>query len=49
MNALGKMKHFPIVVADNFYEDPLKIRDYALQLEYTKSETGDYPANEHYR
>jgi hypothetical protein len=39
----GKMNHFPLVVADDFYEDPLKVRDFALQLEYQKCADGSWP------
>lgn len=39
----GKMEHFPLVVADDFYEDPMKVRDFALQLEYQKCPDGSWP------
>ena len=33
---------FPIIAVDNFYDDPYKVRDFALSLEYEKP-TGNYP------
>lgn len=37
------MKNFPVTVVDDFYEDPDYIRQYALSLDYTPSNTGDWP------
>jgi hypothetical protein len=34
---------FPITCVDDFYSDPDKIRDFALSLDYSKKEDGNYP------
>jgi hypothetical protein len=39
----GDMIHFPITIADNFYDDPDAIRNFALSLEYEKDPRGDFP------
>ena len=35
-------RQFPIAVVDNFFDDPYKIRKFALSCEYTKA-PGNYP------
>jgi hypothetical protein len=37
------MKNFPALCVDNFYEDPDKIRDFALSQKFTLTENGRYP------
>ena len=37
------MKHFPITIVDNFYDDPDFVRHYALSQKFKKSETGHWP------
>lgn len=34
---------FPVTCVDNFYKEPDKIREWALSLNYTPSETGNWP------
>jgi hypothetical protein len=37
------LHNFPVVVVDNFFKDPDKIRKFALSLEYKKDEISNYP------
>jgi hypothetical protein len=37
------LHNFPVVVVDNFFKEPNKIREFALTLEYKKDEASNYP------
>jgi hypothetical protein len=37
------LKYFPSICVDNFYDDPDKIREFALSLDYYPSDTGAWP------
>lgn len=37
------MSETQIIVIDDFYDEPQKVRDYALRLEYSKSQGSTYP------
>lgn len=39
----GKTEFFPVTIADNFYDDPDAVREFALSLEYRAAENGDWP------
>jgi hypothetical protein len=39
------MKHFPVTIVDNFYENPDLIREFALSLEYHQSDGGRWPGS----
>lgn len=38
------MISYPVVVVDNFFDDPDKVRQLALSMDYTPDERGTYPA-----
>ena len=33
---------YPTLIVDNFFKDPIAVRDFALQLEYHTSSDGTY-------
>ena len=37
------MKSYPVIIADNFFDDPDYVRDFALSLAYTTSSDGRWP------
>jgi hypothetical protein len=37
------MRNFPVVVVDNFFNEPNKIRSFALHQEFKRDETSNYP------
>lgn len=37
------MHNFPVVIVDNFFKEPDKVREYALSLEYKKDEDSRFP------
>ena len=39
----GFPEWFPLVVADNFYDDPNAVRNFALTLDFKSAKIGDYP------
>ena len=39
----GFSEWFPLVVADNFYDDPNTVREFALSLDYKPADVGDWP------
>jgi len=39
------MKYFPVTIVDNFYENPDLIREFALSLEYHRSDDGRWPGS----
>jgi hypothetical protein len=43
MNTNFKNLHFPTICVDGFFENPDDVRNYALSLDYKKSEDGAWP------
>jgi hypothetical protein len=39
----GQIDHFPLTVADQFYDDPDAIRNYALSLNFLPAQNGEWP------
>jgi len=37
------MRNFPVIVVDNFFNDPNKVRNFALHQEFKRDETSNYP------
>jgi len=37
------MMHYPVICVDNFYKNPDKVREFALNLDYEKISNGNFP------
>jgi hypothetical protein len=37
------MRNFPVVIVDNFFKDPDKVRNFALHQEFKRDDTSNYP------